>query len=1194
MADYNIKVVLPPLSQDFLDYQKSESEGTLEKSSKSGYSYGDIPPAFDLIPSDANLVRKEQSERRSFPDTYDLRAPTIGKVSPVGDQGQTGACWTFATYGSLESNLLPAQTNTFSENNLYNNHGFDPIPSGGGNAYMSMAYHHRWSGPVFSEDDPWNTLSPQPSPPGLLPRKHVQEALLLPERQSYTDNDKIKSEIMDHGGVYVSIYMSEDNRYYNSTTHAYYCNDSNTTNHGITIVGWDDGYNKSNFNTTPLANGAFIAKNSWGTTWGADGFFYISYYDANFIPRSVFNNAEEVTNFKSVYQYDPYGCITSFHIEDNTNPITVANVFTAASPNPLAAVGFYTVYDNTKYEIEIYVDLSERTNPTSGTFVISKSGTIDSAGYHTVPLNFPVPLSNGSVFSVVLALTVPSPLTTSYSPIELKSTAARTSNATINPGESFVWHNAGSFWYDLYNSFASTGVCNNCIKAFTAPSADMAVTKSSPVTEVVVGNGFSYNVTVTNLGPDTAENVVLTDTLPANVSFVSADPQETIYDPFARTITWDLGSITAGALPSSFTINVEAEAIGTAQNRADVSSTTSDPNPDNNHATFDVIVNAPTADMEVTKNGPFSEIIVGDEFSYEVIVTNNGPNTADNVVLIDTLPANVSFVSADPQEAIYDPSTRTITWDLGSITEGAPQSFFTVYVKAEAIGTAHNNADVSSTTSDPNPSNNHAFVDVNINAYADLAVTKYGSFWEIIVGDNFSYIVTVSNNGPNTAENAVLTDTLPINVSFVSATPEETSYEPSTRTITWHLGNIVNYDGKTIEVLVKAEAIGTARNNADVSSTTLDPNPDNNHAFFDTAINAYADMAVYKWSSFTEAAVNSFFSYFIDVSNQGPNTAENVVLTDTLPTNVSFVSAFPPQTDYNPSTRIITWNLGNMAYQEVKNFSIDVKANAAGLAQNYSDVVSDTQDFNPDNNHSEATVTVIPEPVADMGVTKLSSISQVSIGSDFSYTVTVTNHGPDTAESVVLADQLPNNVNFVTALPSETSYNPSTRILTWDLGSMADKEERIITVTVMAAAAGQARNNVDVSSTTKDPNPNNNHDSVDVTINEIDSLTLTSPVGGEVWARGSTQIISWNYTGTIKTIEIELLRGQVIVATIASHCPVNARGGNGMYTWVVPGDFEMGNDYKIGIWSTDDPSISYTSPNDFSIIPASTRGIKLF
>ncbi|WP_342679016.1 lectin like domain-containing protein [Methanofollis sp. UBA420] len=480
-AGADLRVEAAPLNPAFVRYQEEQEATSAENdiallcaAAPEAPENESFPPLDGLIPSPATIFWSGNpvSTLSAPPSESYFNLADEGRVTPVKDQGKCGSCWTFASLGSLESALLTDGLGAWdlSENNMKNTHGFDGGPCDGGNPFMATAYLARWSGPVDESDDPY--LLPMPlndSPAGLAPVMQVQNVTFLPPRDGPLDNDLIKTTIKEEGGLYTSFRVNLSCFGPNATT--YYLPENSTAKldggHAVLLVGWDDTYPAANFVETPPGDGAFIAKNSWGTSLGDHGYFYISYYDryfGRFVNRSntyigddraaVLFTGEPVETYDHIYQYDPLGWTESIGTGASTTAYG-ANVFAAEHYEELHAVSFYTREPGTAYEV--VVDLMQ------DGFVrraYAADGTMALPGYHTLPLATPVPLGPGDIFSVTLKLTAPTdtrPLVVEM-PFEHYS-----SNATAAPGQSYVSAD-GVHWKDLTTYVPDT---NLCIKAFT-------------------------------------------------------------------------------------------------------------------------------------------------------------------------------------------------------------------------------------------------------------------------------------------------------------------------------------------------------------------------------------------------------------------------------------------------------------------------------------------------------------------------------------------------------------------------------------------------------------------------------------------------------------------------------------------------------------------------------------------------------
>lgn len=437
----------------------------------------------DYVPSPVSAISGSPSggsglEGVSPPSTYDLR--TTGKLTPVRDQGAYGTCWAFAAVGSLESGLMPTDPENFSEDNMVLASGFfsagmsaASLYNYGGNFNMSTAYLARWAGPVYESDEPYGTGHVVP---GLVARRHVQNVDELPSRSGPLDNDAIKAAVMEHGAVETSMFWTSSA--YRSSTHAYYYSGSGM-NHAVDIVGWDDSYSASNFAVHPAGAGAWIVRNSWGTWFGSGGYFYVSYYDGAFGSDGsvVVETAEPTTNYGSVLQYDTLGQTTSCGLGSPT--AWMMNKFPITSASGLRAVAFYARTPGSTYEV--YAG--------TGTLVQVTSGTLATAGYHTVVLPSPMVAVAGSTLSVAVKLTTPG----SNYPIPVEAMYTGYSDQAVSSaGQSFVSSN-GTSWSDI------AGFGNVCLKAFVDPVADDAVAPLTTLSASPASNTAGWNHTTVSV-----------------------------------------------------------------------------------------------------------------------------------------------------------------------------------------------------------------------------------------------------------------------------------------------------------------------------------------------------------------------------------------------------------------------------------------------------------------------------------------------------------------------------------------------------------------------------------------------------------------------------------------------------------------------------------------------------------------------
>jgi uncharacterized repeat protein (TIGR01451 family) len=381
------------------------------------------------------------------------------------------------------------------------------------------------------------------------------------------------------------------------------------------------------------------------------------------------------------------------------------------------------------------------------------------------------------------------------------------------------------------------------------------------------------------------------------------------------------------------------------------------------------------ADLSITETGSPNPVSVGQQETYHLVVTNNDAvNTANKVLVHDTLPANASFVtgSTTPPGGTVTQSFNTITAALGDLAPGATVTVDLIATFSQA-GIENNRATVTSDTPDDNQNNNTADMSTTIGATgggADLSITESGSSGSINVGQQQTYTLTITNNDPaNLASGVVATDTLApgANVVAMAISARDGNVTLSGNTVTADLGALPAGSSQTVTIIATFAAPGTATDAAQVASITPDSNSANNSASFTTTINSSpstptADLSITESGTPSSVVVGQDETYTFVVTNHDPaTTAQNVVVHDTLPTDATLIQSAtePPGGIVTSSFNTLTADLGNIAPGAAVVLTITVRYANAGSRENRATVTSDTSDSNQDNNSGSDTITVL-------------------------------------------------------------------------------------------------------------------------------------------------------------------------------------------------------------------------------------------
>ena len=417
-------------------------------------------------------------------------------------------------------------------------------------------------------------------------------------------------------------------------------------------------------------------------------------------------------------------------------------------------------------------------------------------------------------------------------------------------------------------------------------STDLSIIKTAEPSPALAGGRLNYTLLISNRGPGTAEQVILRDPIPDELDYVelSADNGST-WIPFSGTFL--IGDMAAGA---SIRLLIRAMispcAFGTIINTAEVSSNTPDPDLSNNTSTAETPV-IPSADLSVVKSSSPNPAEPGGVLTYTLTVTNAGPSDAANVRILDTVPSELDNVEFSLDGGVlWQPWPGALT--LGTLPAGAVSVILLRGTVSLLTGgsTITNFAVVTSDTPDPDSSNNvdRDMIDIIREFSADLSVTKRADTTLAVPGEPLTYSVVITNYGPDPEENVILYDEIYPGLSDAQfSTDGGATWNP------WfnpYRAGLLE-PGESVTILIRgpvtASVCGTLCNTAVVTGSAADPNPDNNTDSICIPVSTGADLCIEKRACPNPASNCGCLTFTLTISNTGPETARQVVVTDLIP-----------------------------------------------------------------------------------------------------------------------------------------------------------------------------------------------------------------------------------------------------------------------------------------------------------------------
>ena len=554
--------------------------------------------------------------------------------------------------------------------------------------------------------------------------------------------------------------------------------------------------------------------------------------------------------------------------------------------------------------------------------------------------------------------------------------------------------------------------------------------KSVDVENPNFGDTVTYTVVVTNNGVVDAKQVVVKDILDKGLKFVKATGEYT-FDEDSRTVTWIIDL--AKGESQTFYVTAVAEAYGVLINDVTVG---------DNTASADVVVPEIIPDKTANITNPN----FGDKVDYTVTVTNDGIGDANNVVIVDRLGEGLIFVSAS-DNGVWDPVKRTVTW-IVDLAKGESK-VFSVIATVSGYGNVTNSLVVGNKTTGVNVTVPEIIPDKTV----DNEIPNFG--------DNVTYTVTVTNDGIGDANNVVITDVLDKGLKFLNATGNFT-YDEKTGTITW-IVDLDKGETKTFNVNVTVLGYGVLPNTVVVGNKTAVRN-----------ITVPEIISVKEVNS-SDIHIGDEITYTITVFNPGKINATNVVIRDILPEGLKFINASNGGV-YDPVTGIITWILNIIANSTV-DLTVDVCVNKSGNITNTVNVGNKTSNC-----------TIESGDIVDLEIHIVADKSEIYVGDNIVYTVTVINNGPSDAINTIANILIPNALSIFSYNATKGTFDITSG--NWSIGNLTNGEKVVLTFVAKALNEGNSTVYVNVTSETFEVIMENNYDNVTVKV-----LKKAAPIG---------------------------------------------------------------------------------------------------
>lgn len=610
-------------------------------------------------------------------------------------------------------------------------------------------------------------------------------------------------------------------------------------------------------------------------------------------------------------------------------------------------------------------------------------------------------------------------------------------------------------------------VCETVLEV--RPAADLAVFKTAAPNPAALGTPLKYFLTVTNRGPEPAATVVLNEQIDATLGFSSVIASQGLWHLTADGLVWEIGSL-GPADDATLQLLVSPSVAGTVTNIGTVTATETDPVPEDNRVELATSVRLP-ADLGLALSESPAPLVVDLPNSYTFTVTNLGPSAASKVEFLHALPATFRLDALTPSAGDATNDAGGVRWQLAELAPGAAATL-RLDITPQSAGPVTNTATVEAFETDLFPTNNQVVAIEPVVNHAELALNLVAAPATILMGGTGTFEFTVTNRGPHPASAVVLTDALPTGLALLSVESSRGTAETNGPALTVNLGEMAVGESATVALTATAVGLGLQTNIARLDAPELDQQPADNFATAVVEVLPGADLTLTQQITSGPTLLAQPVSYWVQVTNAGPNTASRLVVRDTMPANTEFLNAELSAGTYAIVGNDLYFQPGDLEAGTSAALTLVLRPTSLGLITNVASVVAVEGDPNPADN--QAAIVSLVQLGADLALQLTPPPAMVLVGEPFAYDLVLTNRGPHDATAVEFRGELPGLTTLTGVDISQGTWEQSGDTVLAHLGNLPVGAEVAIKLSLVATDVGSLPGMLSVEAAESDPQPADN------------------------------------------------------------------------------------------------------------------------